>query len=102
LFYFIFQVVFPNKIENRTKGKKGICAYNKEYETNSMKQHAKGKTFGSFMYIYVKHKFFKVKALGSSQHQNDDGKVLLFFKRCLKMAPCSIYAFFGSPNLYKK
>ncbi len=62
-----------------------------------------GKTFGSFMYIYLKHKFLKVKkALGSSQHQNDDGKVLLLFNICLKMAPCSIYAFFGSPNLYKK
>jgi hypothetical protein len=67
-----------------------------------MKQHVEGKTFGSFMYIYVNHKFFKVKALHSSQHENDDGKVLLLSKRCLNMAPCSIYAFFGSLNLYKK
>jgi hypothetical protein len=52
-----------------------------------MKQHLEGKTFGSFMYIYLNHKFLKVnKALGSSQHQNDDGKVLLLFKRCFKMA----------------
>ncbi len=83
-FICFFQVVFPNWIENRIKGKKGICAYNKEYETNSTKQHVEGKTFGSFMYIYLKHKFLKVKkALGSSQHQNDDGKVLLLLKRCL-------------------
>ncbi len=52
----------------------------KEYETNSMKQHVEGKTFGLFMYIYFKHKFLKVKALASSQHQNDDGKVLLLLK----------------------
>jgi hypothetical protein len=94
-------VIPHNLIGKKTKGKKGIIAYNTSFEIGFMKWHVETK----YLELINTHVvgFGDVKGNIRSQSRTVEGnKVVQPTKKCQKVTLGVIFTFFGSKTPYKK
>jgi hypothetical protein len=86
-------------IKKKTKGKKGIIAYNKGYGTNSIKWHVDFEYPNLAPYI---QRFVSI-SMSMSQSKGDGQGVAIFYaKKHSKVVLCVIFIFFESNIPYSK
>jgi len=97
--YFL-HVLLP-LIEMKTKGKKGIIAYNKSCGTSFMKFHVEVLHLKLLLAYVIEH--FAHDRITSSQERNDEGgRLMQLAKKCIKVVVRAISSFFGSKTPYKR
>ncbi len=82
----------PPLIEMKTKGKKGIIAYNKSYGTSFMKYHVEVLNLKLLLTYVIKH-FAHDRITGSQERSDEGGRLMQPTKKCTKVAVRTISSF---------
>jgi hypothetical protein len=85
----------------KTKGKKGIIAYNKSCGTSSMKYHIEALHF-KLLPTYVAKHFVHDNVTGSQERIDEGGRLMQLVKKCTKVITWVISFFLGSKTFYKR
>jgi hypothetical protein len=87
--------------KSKTKKKKEIIAYNPLFGTSSMKRHLEFEHF-ELVLTYVEQLATAKKHLGSQAMGDEGCRIIRPSKKCSKITPSVIFAFFVSTAPYKK
>jgi hypothetical protein len=94
-------VVPPSLIQKKTKGKKGIVAYNKSCGIGFMKHHVEVLHL-KLLTTYVVECFVHDNVIGSQERNDEGGRLMQPAKKRTKVATRVIFSFFGSKSPYKR